>query len=70
MHPSEVNRLFDLTKKQMTVALSAAELKELLRLTRKRAKQTEDMNQRDVEPKVNPADTSFENQIRTLPPER
>jgi hypothetical protein len=40
MSRSEENRLYDLRKKQKTVALSGVELKELIRLTDKKAKET------------------------------
>ena len=40
MGPAEENRLYHLYQKQKTVALSQVELKELLRLTRKKAKET------------------------------
>jgi hypothetical protein len=44
MSPTEENRLFDLTNKQKRVALDTRELKELLRLTHKKAKETASLN--------------------------
>jgi hypothetical protein len=46
LSPSEENKLYDLTAKQKLVALGTIELKELLRLARKKAKQTSFLNQR------------------------
>ena len=40
MTPSEENRLFDLVAKQKTVALDTRELKEMLRLSHKKATET------------------------------
>jgi len=40
MTPAEENRLYDLTAKQKATALDLRELKELLRLTHKKAKET------------------------------
>jgi len=44
MSPNEENRLFDLTQKQKKIALNTLELKELLRLTHKKAKETAALN--------------------------
>jgi hypothetical protein len=44
MSPNEENRLYDLTQKQKRTALNATELKELLRLSHKKAKETADLN--------------------------
>jgi hypothetical protein len=44
MSPAEENRLYDLTFKQKQVALDAKELKELLRLSHKKAKETAALN--------------------------
>jgi hypothetical protein len=44
MTPSEENRLHDLTSKQKRTALDMRELKELLRLTHKKAKETAALN--------------------------
>jgi hypothetical protein len=44
MSPNEENRLFDLTQKQKKIALNTLELKELLRLTHKKARETAVLN--------------------------
>ena len=40
MSPAEENRLYDLATKQKTFALNGVDLKELLRLSQKKAKET------------------------------
>jgi hypothetical protein len=46
MNPAEENRFYELERKQKKVALDSRELKELLRLTHQKAKETAALNER------------------------